>query len=117
MKVEAETKNSKMEEESKREGEKIMLEWKAVQQSWKKKKQESMPSEGLKGNKGNIQWCKYTVMKRRTESMLDISEKKVHSHQGFMGPSQDRQSVRNEGEKKSQQKSPKKSTGLESYKV
>ena len=100
MKVEAETKTSKMEEESKREGEKIMLEWKAVQQSWKKKKQESMPSEGLKGNKGNIQWCKYTVMKRRTESMLDISEKKGALSPGFHGAKPRQTKCKKRGRKK-----------------
>ena len=83
MKVEADTKSTKMEEESKREGEKMILEWKTLQNSYKRKKEESMPSEGLKG--ANLQWCKYTVMKRRTESMLDISEKKGALTPGFHG--------------------------------
>ena len=73
--------NRMMEEES----DKIMFEWKTLQKLWKKKKQESMSSETQKGAKVDIQWCKYTVMKRRTESMLDLAETKGALTQGFSG--------------------------------
>ena len=82
-----------MEEES----DKIMFGWKTLQKLWKKKKQESMSSETQKGAKVDIQWCKYTVMKRRTESMLDLAETKGALTQGFSGANP-RQNLRNEDE-------------------
>ena len=31
----------------------------------------------------DLQWCKYSVMKRRTESLLDLAERKGALCQGF----------------------------------
>ena len=46
-----------------------------LKKMWKKKKENvsSMSSESQKKAK-DLQWCKYTVMKRRAESLLDLAE-------------------------------------------
>ena len=72
------------ERENEREGEKMMLEWSMLKKMWKKKKENvsSMSSESQKKAK-DLQWCKYSVMKRRTESLLDLAESKGALRQGF----------------------------------
>ena len=74
----------KREKKKDREGKKMMLEWAMLKKMWKKKQENisSTSSEGQKEAKG-LQWCKYSVMKRRTESLLDLAEKKGALRQGF----------------------------------
>ena len=62
----------------------MMLEWSMLKKMWKKKKENvsSMSSESQKKAK-DLQWCKYSVMKRRTKSLLDIAERKGALRQGF----------------------------------
>ena len=60
------------ERENEREGEKMMLEWSMLKKMWKKKK-ENVSSLSSESQKKDLQWCKYSGMKRRTESLLDLS--------------------------------------------
>ena len=57
-----------------------------LKKMWKKKQENvpSMSSEGQKKAKGLL-LCKYSVMKRRTESLLDLAEIKGALRQGFGG--------------------------------
>ena len=51
-----------------------MLDWLKLKKLWKKKKmQQEMSSED---KDAKAQWCKYTVMKRRTGQLLDLAAKK-----------------------------------------
>ena len=67
---------SQHEEKVRKEGEKMMLDWLKLKKLWKKKKmQQEMSSED---KDAKAQWCKYTVLIRRTCQLLDLADKKVH---------------------------------------
>ena len=53
---------------------------------WGKKQEKafSVSNDGQK-KENSFQWSKYTVMKRRTENLLDIAERKGALRQGFSG--------------------------------
>ena len=59
----------------------MMQEWAMFKKNVEKKKESS---EGQKEEK-SCQWRKYVCMKRRTESLLDLVEKKGALRPGFSG--------------------------------
>ena len=63
------------EEEESREVEKMILDW--ITREWTKMKGVTGITSREGKNEGKcVQWCKYTVMRRRTGSLLDLAEKK-----------------------------------------
>ena len=77
------------ERENEREGEQMMLEWSMLKKMWKKKK-ENVSSMSSQKKAKDLQWCKYSVMKRRTESLLDLAERKGALGQRFKTRPQER---------------------------
>ena len=61
------TREGEIKGEGEKEDEKIISDW--MQKEWITKK-------NIKSTEGKTEWCKYTVMKRRTGSLLDLAEKK-----------------------------------------
>ena len=61
------TREGEIKGEGEKEDEMIISDW--MQKEWITKK-------NIKSTEGKTEWCKYTVMKRRTGSLLDLAERK-----------------------------------------
>ena len=68
---------SQHEEKVRKEGEKTMLDWLKLKKLWKKRNCSKRCAVKIKMRRPSaLQWCKYTVMKRRTGQLLDLAAKK-----------------------------------------